>query len=350
MKIGFYNPYLDCFGGGERYVLTLASHWSKYNDVVVFWDDPHILLESERRFQLDLRHVKLTSNVFESGNKLLKLTTTSLYDVMFFLSDGSIPFSLAGHTIYHFQVPFPTIRFPVWKRMKSYSIVCNSQFTLDHIDQTVRKNARVIYPPVAVDEFTTGKKEKIILTVGRFDSYWFAKKQDILINIFKEGFSKGILKGWKFILAGSMLSTDQAYVDKLKDSGKGFPIEFFTDLSFSHLRTLYEKAALYWHAAGFGESDPQKMEHFGITTVEAMASGCIPVSYNAGGQPEIINHGEDGYLWTTKEECLDYTVRIIQSEKLQKALRTSAQSRVKLFSSAIFCQRFDEIITAITGR
>ena len=42
MKFGFYSPYLDTFGGGERYMLTLASYFSKDHIVDIFWDDPAI--------------------------------------------------------------------------------------------------------------------------------------------------------------------------------------------------------------------------------------------------------------------------------------------------------------------
>ena len=41
---------------------------------------------------------------------------------------------------------------------------------------------------------------------------------------------------------------------------------------FEELIKLYEKAKIFWHGAGFGENEnlnPEKMEHFGITTVSA---------------------------------------------------------------------------------
>ena len=38
MKIGIYSPYLDTLGGGERYMISLASHWSKSHEVSVYWD------------------------------------------------------------------------------------------------------------------------------------------------------------------------------------------------------------------------------------------------------------------------------------------------------------------------
>ena len=68
MKIGLYSPYLDSFGGGERYTLTLASHWSKTYDVFVFWDNFYILDEAQRRLDVDLSRVKVTQNIFRERN------------------------------------------------------------------------------------------------------------------------------------------------------------------------------------------------------------------------------------------------------------------------------------------
>jgi len=54
MKFGFYSPYLDTFGGGERYLLTLASNFSKNHDVDVFWDDNAIKAPLTRFLKIDL--------------------------------------------------------------------------------------------------------------------------------------------------------------------------------------------------------------------------------------------------------------------------------------------------------
>ncbi|MBU4190339.1 MAG: glycosyltransferase, partial [Candidatus Thermoplasmatota archaeon] len=61
-------------------------------------------------------------------------------------------------------------------------------------------------------------------------------------------------------------------------------------------------------AAGFGvdeEKEPEKVEHFGITTVEAAAAGCVPVVIRKGGQPEIVKEGINGLLWEKEEELIE---------------------------------------------
>ncbi len=41
---------------------------------------------------------------------------------------------------------------------------------------------------------------------------------------------------------------------------------------------------------------PSELESFGLAALEAMACGVPPVATNVGGVPELITHGEDGYL------------------------------------------------------
>ncbi|MCX6633442.1 MAG: N-acetyl-alpha-D-glucosaminyl L-malate synthase BshA, partial [Candidatus Solibacter sp.] len=41
---------------------------------------------------------------------------------------------------------------------------------------------------------------------------------------------------------------------------------------------------------------PSEMESFGLAALEGMACGVVPVATRVGGVPELITHGEDGYL------------------------------------------------------
>ncbi len=59
MKIGIYDPYLDDLGGGEKYMMTIASCLSKDHDVSIFWDSKKDLEELVERFSLDISNLKL---------------------------------------------------------------------------------------------------------------------------------------------------------------------------------------------------------------------------------------------------------------------------------------------------
>jgi glycosyltransferase involved in cell wall biosynthesis len=106
-------------------------------------------------------------------------------------------------------------------------------------------------------------------------------------------------------------------------------------VSISALRGLYATSSLYWHATGLGVNpvrDPDRVEQFGIVLVEAMASGAIPIAYNAGGVPEIIQHGRSGFLWNRDKELVEMTDRLIRSPALRSQLAGEARARSTQFS------------------
>lgn len=350
MKIGIYNPYFDSFGGGERYILTLAEHWSKMHTVSVFWNDSSLLQESEERFNLDLSRVNVVSNFFATGNVAQKWFESSKYDLIVFLSDGSIPMSFARYNILHFQVPFAHVKMVMWKAGRYQRIVCNSEFTKNNLDPHLTIPKMVIYPPVDVEKFKIAKKSKTILTVGRFNGLYGAKKHDVLIAAFREVLKKKQFLGWKLLIAGGVLPSDIPYFEKIQQLGNGLQVEFHPNCSFSELTELYSTASIYWHAAGYNERNPEQMEHFGITTVEAMASGCVPLVYAGGGQTDIVKDGVNGYVWTTIDQLLQKTMIVMKDSAKRKIIVREAKKTSTKFSKEQFTKSFDSLLSNICNK
>ncbi len=336
MKIGFFSPYLDSLSGGERYTLTLASAWSKMHDVSLFWDDVGILTKVEERLDIDLSRVRVVENIFSKRNILKKLQTTRQYDLIFFLTDGSIPMTLAKKNILHFQVPFSTVPYDPIKMSRFQYIVCNSVFTKEHIDPRVGKNSIVIYPPVTSIANKALPKEKIILSVGRFHRN---KKQHVLIDAFAK--NQSFLEGYTLVLVGGLQESDREYFNTLKESAKNLPISIYPNIAFEELTDWYNKASIYWHATGFEEAKPELTEHFGITTVEAMSVGCIPVVFNGGGLPEIVRDGENGYVWKTTDELIQKTAQAMRGNSV---MVSQAVKTVNQFSAEKFLSAFEEVL------
>lgn len=347
MKIGIYTPYLDSFGGGERYILTVAEILSSENQVDLFLDkhlgalEPQKLIENlAKRFNLNLSKVNLVpSPVGKGSNFFQRLFFLRHYELIFYLTDGSIFYSTAKKNIIHFQVPFENLTAKsFWGKLKLSTwnlAVYNSVFTQKIVDQQWKISGKVIYPPVDITKIKPLKKKKYILSVGRFTSFSKLKKQEEMIESFKNLFKTGKIKDWSLHLAGS-LEGDESYINELKNLAKGTPVYFYPNLSFDKLMELYGVSSIYWHAAGFEETDPQKMEHFGISTVEAMAGGCVPVVINKGGQPEIVESGESGILWDTLEQLQKETLKLINNPKLILEIADKAQKRSLLFSKENF--------------
>jgi len=345
LKIGFYNPYFDGLGGGERYTLTLAGHWALSHDVALFWDDPKIVGESEKRFGLNLAGVRVTPNIFRNANIFEKLWESRKYDLIFFLSDGSIPATMAKHNILHFQVPFASVLADPWKLRRYDAIVCNSEFTKSELDPQVGESAMVIYPPVPqIPAAASVKRKKQILSVGRFTGHFQAKKQEVLIDSFRAGYAGGGLKGWELILAGGLIPSDQAYFEKLTRQVADIPVRLLPNVTNDELIGLYSTSQIYWHAAGYGETNPAQMEHFGITTAEAMSAGVVPVVYGAGGQLEIVTDTINGMIWRTPEELMEKTLELVTDRKKYESLVKGAMTRAQDFSDSGFLRAFDTLI------
>jgi len=205
---------------------------------------------------------------------------------------------------------------------------------------------------VDTKSFEIGIKEKIILSVGRFFPEHHNKKQLELAQTFIEMIKKypEQMQGFRLVLAGGLESKKNhiEYVEKIKEISKGFPIDIMTNISWQALKDLFAKAMIFWHASGLNEDEkknPSKFEHFGITTVEAMASGCIPIVINKGGQKEIINEPENGFKFNDINELMEKTINVIVNYKEMKEIMFRAKRDCEKYSNGMFEQNLLNIIS-----
>lgn len=352
MKIGIYTPYLDTAGGGEKYMLTIAEILSQKAEVDVLLDNHLASVWSDQIKErvrllhgLDLSKVNfIKAPIGKKSGLLARLSFFKVYDWLFCLTDGSIFFSTAKNSILHFQAPFDNLGGRgLWGliKIKSWNkAIFNSEFTKDYVEKRWAVRGLVVYPPVDIKFFKPSLKKKRIISVGRFAAHTKSKKHELMIDVFKQLVKEYKLNDWGLSLAGGVMDGDQNYLEELKKQADGFNISFYPDIALADLAKLYGESAIYWHAAGFGETDPEKMEHFGITTVEAMAAGCVPVVINLGGQKETVENGFCGYLWDTIGDLRRMTFKVIDDDRLQQQLSQAAQARAKQFSK----ERFSEDI------
>lgn len=352
MEIGIFNPYHDSFGGGEKYIFSIASYFLQTgHSVQYFSDNAKEVKESCIRFNLNLSDLNIVPCVFEKGTLLQKIKKTNTLDMLFFYSDGSLPLSFAKKTYIVFQFPVPwVVGTSIINRLKLLSvhgIFVNSEFTKKSIDRTFTVNSAVLYPPIVIKEYKSQKKENVILTVGRFTKGMNVKKHDILIEAFKI-FQKKVKKNWKLVIVGGMNKDDWDLVTDLQRQTEGFSIQIKPNIERKELLELYSKSSFYWHAAGYGvniQNHPEQTEHFGISIVEAMASGTIPFVYNEGGPAEIVNNEVNGIFWKKTEELVEKTLYLIASPKKQELLQNQARLRAKEFDISIFDSRLKYLLS-----
>lgn len=356
MRIGIFDPYLDTLSGGEKYMLSIASCLAQEHEVFVFWDkekEAGIGQAAHKKLGIDLSSIKFYKNIFDKNVSLAsRYFESRKFDAIIYLSDGSIP--LVGARLFiHFQFPIEWIDGGSIKTKIKLAFVsrifCNSYFTKNLIDKKLNVKSDILYPPVSLRVNKNMKKENVILHVGRFDvdahgsNY---KKQDVMINAFKKIADKG-LRDWKFVMVIGTKSEDRENVGKLRQMTDGYSIEIIENPSNKILWENYSKAKIYWHATGYGEDlqkYPERAEHFGISTVEAMGSGAVPVVFNAGGQREIVEDGKNGYLWNTLGELSEKTLDLIKDEKLLQKMSIQAIKGSEAFTQNKFRKDLKGII------
>lgn len=341
MKAAIYNPYLDTLGGGERYTMTFAKVLAELGyQVEVEWKDAEIIKSLENRFGINLDNIKVVNDIKRGDG----------YDLCFWVSDGSIPALKARKNFLHFQVPFQNVNGKsLLNKMKLFrvsKVICNSNFTKKFIDSEYGVNSLVVYPPVSTESIKPKRKENIILYVGRFSRLTQSKRQDELIKVFKKLINKG-LKDWRLILAGGIEVGVDNYFEELKQSSKDCSIEIIESPDFKTLKDLYGKAKIFWSASGFGvdeNKNPEKVEHFGINIVEAMAAGAVPVVFNAGGHKEIIVEGINGFLWRKESELIKKTKNIINDRILYSNLKKGSRDMSQKYSYERFKKEFVNLL------
>ncbi len=239
--------------------------------------------------------------------------------------------------------------------LQTYSTVIGiSRFTQTWIRRYWRRDSELLYPPVAIESFQPDAKRNVILTVGRIFAGAHNKQHMPMIDTFRRLLADD-LHDWEFHIVGSVDggAAHQAYFQQLQAAAHGLPIFLHPNASLAELQTLYGAAKIYWHASGYGEDvqrDPIKFEHFGITTVEAMAAGAVPIVIGQGGQFEIVEHNRSGLVWQTQEELAAQTRQVIDDPTLWLRLSTGALERSRAFGRAAFDRRVRQLVDQTTSR
>jgi glycosyltransferase involved in cell wall biosynthesis len=126
-------------------------------------------------------------------------------------------------------------------------------------------------------------------------------------------------------------STDPAFLETLQsyvaEVGMQEKVTFPGFLGREALNALFARSNVLVFPSQFPEP-------FGISQVEAMASGLVVVSSGTGGAAEIIRHGQDGLLFpaTDPKALAERLASLATQPELFRGLQTNAQRRATEFS------------------
>ncbi|MEW5945532.1 MAG: glycosyltransferase [bacterium] len=151
--------------------------------------------------------------------------------------------------------------------------IANSRNVANRIAKYYRRDAVVVHSPVEASRFFTGAGvDDYYLAAGRLVRY---KRIDLAVEAFNR-------LGRRLVIAGAGPETG-----RLRGPAKG-------NVEFRGFVSDEELAGLYSRCRGFifpGEED------FGITPLEAQASGRPVIAYRAGGALETVVEGETGVFF-----------------------------------------------------
>ncbi|MCK5283691.1 MAG: glycosyltransferase family 4 protein [Nanoarchaeota archaeon] len=367
-KIAIFHPQLNNFGGGETVALIVASILSKQNMVEIFTSYAVDKKNLETFFDLNLERI----NIVTVGKVIIKLPILNSakpsmilrsvykklekYDLVIDTgTNGWFDKKLKTKSICYVHYPFfyrkkegiKSIINPLMIQKENAfrydKIFCNSNFTKNATRQLTNKEMRVLYPPVKVKKIKQRKKLNRIVTIGRFS---YDKKHEVMIDAFKELYKE--VKDCPLYLIGSFQESSKLYkkeyLKMLMDRAEGYPIKFHINMPHHEVLEFLEESKIYWHARGYGETDLNEYENFGITTVEAMAAGCVPIAINLGAQPEIVDHEKNGFCWNEPKELVAYTEKLIKDPKLLAKLSKEARKKALRYDIDIFRKK---ILTSV---
>lgn len=200
--------------------------------------------------------------------------------------------------------------------------VANSKFVARRIAKYYRREAGVIYPPVNVTNFKNlAEPQDYYLIISRLRPY---KRVDLAIRAFN-----------KLGIPLRVIGTGEQEAE-LKALAKPH-ITFLGQVSEA------EKARQLAHCRAL--IHPQE-EDFGITAVEAMASGRPVIAYGAGGAIETIQDGVTGKFFNEQSwEVLADTVIRFRYEKFDPV---KIQAVAQKFSQERFDEQWQSYVKKVT--
>ena len=224
------------------------------------------------------------------------------------------------------------------------ALLTNSKFMQEIIKNFLHRDSLVIYPPVNVETLSSPsfRNRKEGCTVAIVASYTPKRYLEQVPLIAK------YTKFAKFVVMGKADEYSVPTLRKLKEQISTFRVKdritILTNVPIDKFLEILLRAKVYLHIMPY--------DHFGISVVEGMASGCVPVVHHSGGPwLDILDgrQGEYGFSYATAREAASYIDTLITDENLRNKVASRAFHRAKKFDRAVFMEKMVDVVERVAS-
>ncbi|MEW9491620.1 MAG: glycosyltransferase [Candidatus Aramenus sulfurataquae] len=217
-------------------------------------------------------------------------------------------------------LPYKYLHRALFRRSKS-RLLANSNWTRRLLEVS-GYSAETLYPPVKLRRVEARERNsRLVVYVGRISP---EKDLENVIEVAKR------MRDFKFAVLGST-GRDLKYVDQFKSIANSLGnVIVEENPDDAKIDEYFSRAKVYFH--------PKVNEHFGISIVEAMSAGLIPVVHKSGGAwYDVVAEGKYGLGYESVEEAV---TAIREASKWEVDMRERAEE----FSFEKFTKRLSSIL------
>ncbi len=198
--------------------------------------------------------------------------------------------------------------------------IANSSHIQADIKKYYGRDSVVIHPPIDIDKFTKAPSQRRhgFVTMGRQTPY---KRTDIIVQ------------------ACTSLGLPLRVIGRGPDHERlvsiaGPTVEFLTEVTDEEMPAQLASAEAFLFAAE---------EDFGISPVEALATGTPVIAYKAGGALDYVIEGKTGLFF--EKQTSESLMKVLQDFNPKKFDGVEISKHSKLFAEKQFHKKFNKLLT-----
>lgn len=359
MGIAIFHDHMSFIGGGERSILTLAKALDA--DLYVTDLDPELpgrlgfadvrvtelkkvpktpLLRQTQQAKA-FHHAEIPPHdgyVF-SGNWAIAASETHKPNLWYCYTPARVFYDLEAAFLADLG-PAKRVAARTWiKRTRpKYEanvaevgrIVAISQNVAARVRRYLHRDSDIVYPPVDVSRYRFSRVGDFWLSVTRLSH---EKRVGLQVEAFRK------LPEERLVIAGGgQVGVDARAFRRSLNPPRN--VEFLGEVDEARLRELY--------ATCRGLVVTSQAEDFGLTPIEAMASGKAVIAVDEGGYRESVLPAQTGWLVPATPAAIAKAVREATPERLA-LMRPACEERAKSFDASVFVAHMKAIVAEVVA-